>query len=152
MLQENALSDKSLLVPIMYSESLQRAKLKAFSQQASDLLEVTKYEPKQDLWAEMAYALIALMAPIKNPKFCDEDEWRILRTKAEPDPDMCFRPIHGAIVPYSKISLEGKYFTRIVQGPTLHKEFGERSLRMFLRQNGLGHVEVESSDIPLRSL
>jgi hypothetical protein len=72
----------------------------------------------------------------------------------EPDSDyeLFFRPIRGAIVPYVEVPLKPEFFTRIIQGPTSGKEFGERSLRMFLRKNGLDHVKVESPVISLRSL
>ncbi len=100
---------------------------------------------------EIAMSLLILMAPLKNPVFSDEREWRIMQIDNEGE-SLLFRPTRGAIVPFVEIPLKPACLTRIVQGPTSHKDFGERSLRKFLCKNGLEHVKVESSAIPLRSL
>ena len=145
--------EKAMIVPILYSENRQREKLEAFSVAVSALLDAATVMPENDLFVEVAHAIIALMAPIKNPKFSDEREWRILHVKAKAEPGgTFFRPIHGAIVPYTKLPVDAKCFSRVIQGPTLHREFGERSLKIFLNNNALEHVKVESSVIPLRSL
>lgn len=152
LLHEYAASNGWMLTPIQYSDAQQRAWANEFSREAADLLCTFEAKLQLNLLFEIVYALLSLMGSIKNPAFEDEQEWRLSRITAEPDLGICFRPIHGAIVSYRELCLPASCFTRVVQGPTLHKDFGERSIRLFLDQNGLGHVAVETSVIPLRSL
>ena len=148
LLEDDARSSKEFgVVQILYSIEQQRKLIEGFLQAASDIL--ATFEPDTNHFVEMIVALVTIILPIKNPGFADEREWRILRF---PPTEIFFRPLRGAIVPYSTFAVKPTHFTRIVQGPTLHKDFGERSLRIFLDHNGLAGVPVESSEIPLRSL
>lgn len=147
---------KLSVFPMLYPRDQQVCTLRDFlaeTMQIEGLRDLLRSHP-QETFLEIAMALLIMMAPLKNPLFDDEREWRIMIVEDEPDSQykLFFRPIRGAIVPYVKVPLKPECFTRIVQGPTTHKEFGERSLQLFLRQNGLGHINVESSGIPLRSL
>jgi hypothetical protein len=141
------------VLPIVYSRGEQISAIRRL------LIEILKIDELTDLaesnpmevTVQIATALTYMMAPLKDPVFSDEREWRTVITQDVEDL-LLFRPTRGAIVPYVKLPLKPECFTRIVQGPSSHKEFGERSLRKFLCKNGLDHVKVESSAIPLRSL
>jgi hypothetical protein len=137
--------------PIVYSRSTQIENTKAFLADVPGLDRMPTIFRSSEIKFEIAMSMLILMAPLKNPVFIDEREWRILIVPDDQD-EIHFRPIRGAIVPYVKVALKPDFFTRIVLGPTVHKEFAERSLKMFLAKNGLAHVAVESSEVPLRSL
>lgn len=140
-----------VIVPVLYSENHQRERLTQFARGASELLLASASEPRIDELYETSFALVAMMAPLKNPVFSDEREWRAVRIHNDVS-CLNFRPGQRSIVCYSKLAIPKECFTRIMQGPTFqHKEFGERSLNMFLHQNELD-LPVESSVIPLRSL
>lgn len=150
LLEEEARSRNDFtVVPILYSKEKQRTLVKEFWEGVSSLL--TTFTPRTKSIAAILSRLVTLMIPLKHPAFADEHEWRIFTIRVDPTAPL-FRPIRGAIVPYSRIGLKDEHFTRIVQGPTVHKKVGERSIKSFLIQNGLGHVDVQSSEIPLRSL
>jgi hypothetical protein len=137
--------------PIVYSRDAQLASLKAFLAETMQFDGMPGLLRSSDVTLEIAISMLILMPPFKNPAFSDEREWRMMLIPDELQ-EIHFRPIRGAIVPYVKIPLKPEFFTRIVLGPTLHQEFAERSLKMFLAKNGLAHVVVNSSEIPFRSL
>ena len=138
--------------PVVYSRDQQLSALHGFMSETAHIIGLSYPLPSKQ-FAEIGLAILFLMPPLKNPVFSDEREWRmVLVDPEEPEFELCFRPIRGAIKPYVKVPLKPECFTRVVQGPTSHKGLGERFLRRLLQKYGLGHVAVESSEIPLRSL
>jgi hypothetical protein len=100
----------------------------------------------------------------KNQAYKDEQEWRLIVQAgvAARDAllrDVCFREADGIPVPYLALgsdSLAGRPngqlpLTNIVYGPAIDEQRAVHSVRMLLDKYGYSHVNMTSSEVPLRA-
>jgi hypothetical protein len=97
------------------------------------------------------YILIQLLLRLKHPGFAEEHEWRaqLITWAAEHATVLCHRTRHGQEVPYVEWRFRREYLEEVLIGPG---PFGmEEALpRQILAANGLEHVVVSRSRIPLQ--
>jgi hypothetical protein len=138
-------------LPLIYDMQEQQKPVLNLTRRACDIasrhdLKPTELEAFGD---EFMFRLGTFMPQMKNPSFTEESEWRLLRISPNEAPK--FRPAHGVIVPYLELSeIPPDVFTSVTLGPAVEPKFGRRPTRLFLESNGMTHVEVRQSQIPLR--
>ena len=92
----------------------------------------------------------------KHPAFQDEREWRIVTTINGGNGNIKYRVGKFGVTPYleagRKQSKEWDIFpiVHVVCGPSPNSIRGQNNLIRYLESIGLGHVQVDTSTIPLR--
>ena len=100
---------------------------------------------------EFAFKLFLFPLAVKNPSFSEEKEWRIIQVGFD-QKDVKFRPHHGITLPYLELpGVPPEVFVSVTLGPKVDPDFADEPMRLFLKCNELGHVEVRPSKIPLRA-
>ncbi|KQN51236.1 hypothetical protein ASE99_24270 [Serratia sp. Leaf51] len=90
---------------------------------------------------------------IKDASFEEEAEWRLVSKGHVSYDDLHFRPGNSAIIPFTKLNLEGAInncLTDIIVGHTPNKDLAIASTRDFLHSRMI-IASVNSSDIPYRN-
>lgn len=86
---------------------------------------------------------------LKNSAYFHEKETRFIGSF--PDIPTRYRYRNGMAVPYKEIFVDKEILESIVIGPSANQEDVKKSLRRFLDDNNLQHVNIEGSSIPYRS-
>lgn len=81
----------------------------------------------------------------KDSSFHAEKEWRIIKSGSIDD----FRTSEETIIPYAEIKVPKEALVSIRLGPKCHFDKNAFSLNRLLYKYGMGHVQIEQSDIPL---
>lgn len=94
---------------------------------------------------------IAKLAPLfKNEGFHEEAEWRVI--VESPNQQTKFRAGKSFLVPYIEIDFlkaqENYPLEKIIVGPGSNQQRNEESVKVLLKEKGLGEVEIECSEIP----
>jgi hypothetical protein len=98
-------------------------------------------------------AIMSSQAPfIKHDSFQNEHEWRIVTHQ---DETIMFRAGISTITPYCELNIlddnNSVPITKIIIGPTPHKELARNSVKILLEKNHLDYVDVEFSNHPYRT-
>jgi hypothetical protein len=88
---------------------------------------------------------------IKNEKFSQEKEWRLIVQRPIESDDVDFRPGKYQPVPYTQIDLDTSKITQIVIGPTPEPEIALNSVRALLQHYRLPCNEIVIDTVPIRS-
>jgi len=156
---ETYLASKSLRVsdpmPILYGKRRVRSAAGRFVSEASAIAAKPEHGLKgSDLTNfndEFGFRLFLFSLATKNPCFSEEKEWRIIQVGFD-QKDVKFRPRHGITLPYLELpGVPPEVFVSVTLGPKVDPDFADEPMRLFLRCNELGHVEVRPSKIPLRA-
>lgn len=113
----------------------------------------------------IAVGFTPMLASMKNQKFSEEREWRLVIMQARPTVrprddsslPVQFRVSSGRVVPYVSLSwLQGQArlarpIASLRHGPASDSALTKRALSDLLEECGLNGVEVSGSDIPLRA-
>lgn len=142
-------------MPILYGKRQVKGAAGRFMSEASAIAAKPEHSLKgADLTKfndEFGFLLFLLSLATKDPHFSEEKEWRILQVDLKEDA-VRFRPAHGIIIPHLELSgIPPEVFVSVTLGPGV-PEFVAEPLRLFLKCNGLEHVQVRHSEIPLRVL
>ena len=86
---------------------------------------------------------------LKDPAYIHEKETRFVGSF--PNVPTKYRYRNGMVIPYKEIFVDKEVLESIVIGPSANQEDVKRSLRRFLDDNNLQHVNLERSSIPYRS-
>lgn len=102
-----------------------------------------------------------VLSQFKHPAFKEEKERRIIevyRGKGDEYQPARYRVSGTGYVPY--LELDRRYregerkdflpIERVIFGPSMHPELTEKGLRLMLDIHGYSHVQVQSSQVPLR--
>lgn len=116
-------------------------------------------EPYLHLYCRVPLHRYALV--LKNPKFAEEKEWRIISEVMMEDPPkkgetpLDFRDGKSGIIPFRRVPLTSKMkpfpLIEIVVGPNPDPEQSRRSVLSLLKSQGLANCTVRISDVPYRS-
>jgi len=97
----------------------------------------------------------------KHPMFVEENEWRLIASSSPPmrSLPLSFRARHGVLVPYVVLkpypgaghSADKLWILSVRHGPTLNPDMVKKGLGLLLDAHGQQWVEIEGSEIPLRS-
>jgi hypothetical protein len=124
--------------------------------------------PEQDLVHSLAYVVVQrdmlqCMLMMKNPKFVEEQEWRLIHYRDDfgfyaPQSIIEYRATRQFVVPFVSLDVSpmagvnhGKVpITNVVVGPTAHPAAALSSIRAMLRESH-AFAQVVNSEIPLRA-
>ncbi len=110
----------------------------------------SRFEELNKISLDVALTYLVLMPFIlKNPAYSYENETRVVGSFK--DVETHYRYRDGMAIPYKNVFIEKSLLKSIVIGPALNQEEVANSLRKFLDDNNLKHVEIEFSEIPYRS-
>ena len=141
----------------VYDAKKQQDAIKLFINADRDLLEIARLEDSAEQekklhWLSGIFAATLLSsAPImKDPKFFEEEEWRIIYQPV--NPDIKFRPGTSMIVPYVEIPLTDltHAIKEIWVGPTPHMNLSVKSIRALMKKHNID-CEVIPSEVPFIS-
>lgn len=147
--------EKCYLAQCLYSEEEQIALIKEL---VAKVLEENKDRPDGELpLGGNLCAYLNRYAPIlKNAKFADEKEWRIITR-----PLFCanerfeYRPGSSMLIPYYRFPLTDEQdrlqIDEVVLGPTPHQVPSLWSVRGFLESQNLSNVRTKQSAVPYRN-
>jgi hypothetical protein len=144
-------SHEFALIPIQYDA----AHLRSATQRMCDFglrlaaSESLPYYEVEIFWSEMVLALLNATHRFKNPSFAEEKEWRALRLETDECPTL-LRNVGGQERRYIHLHFRPEMVSQIVLGPLADPAL-ETQLRQFLDSNGLEHVQIRRSRIPLRA-
>lgn len=122
-----------------------------------DDLEAIK-DKKDAIWEKLAviasiYTLYCSL--IKNPKYKNENEWRIvtLSNNISLD-DVKIRTRGALIVPYIELLIPIRYLKEIVIGPCCDFDLQKRNIELALKSYGIdvSKISISKSEIPYRNL
>jgi hypothetical protein len=138
-------------IPMIYDKEEQRRPILNLTNRACEIAAKHNLKPSEwkDFSDEFVFRLTTYMLQMKNPAFSEELEWRLLKISPKETPK--FRPARGIIVPYLELSnIPPAVFKSVTLGPAIEPKFGLRPTKLFLESQGMAHVEVRQSQIPLR--
>ncbi|MGO8790839.1 MAG: DUF2971 domain-containing protein [Terriglobia bacterium] len=100
---------------------------------------------------DLSLKFSALLPIMKHPAFKEERESRLILIANTKIPE--FRAARGIVIPYIALpAIPPKVFKTVTLGPAVEPEFGKGPTRLFLDRYEMSHVEIRTSDIPLRVL
>jgi hypothetical protein len=137
--------------PMLYDPEEQKRPVLNLIRRACEIVAKHQLSPDdyKEFRDEFVFPLTTYMPQAKNPSFKEEIEWRLLRISPSEVPK--FRPAHGIIVPYIELAnIPHDVFKSVTLGPAVEPKFGLHPTKLFLENNGMAHVEVRLSEIPLR--
>jgi hypothetical protein len=145
---------ESRMVRVVYEREDQLRVARSF------VAEVAAFAGKLAVDVDVASYWLAALAPgmmsrvvcFKDEAFSEESEWRLVSMRAPGVDAPLFRATPRLIVPFREKQFAPAVVREIVVGPTPFPDVVERSFRTFLAKAGYGHVTVQLSRIPLRSL
>ena len=144
-------SHEFALIPIQYDPAHLRdatRRMCEFALRLSASAPLPCYEV-EIFWSEVVLALLNAAHRFKNPDFAEEKEWRALRLETDECPTFR-RSVGGEERRYIHLHFRPEMVSQIVIGP-LADAVIESQLRQFLNSNGLQHVLIRRSRIPLRA-
>lgn len=157
-------SDKQYfsLLPCIYDEKKQEHLLKKVIEnglraikRAINPSDLDDPEKTEHVTSNFSAKFAGLAPIIKNKKFSEEQEWRLISKWGISAEFLEFRPGIATITPYYDFHLgssPNEYFRKIVIGPCPHPELAESALRMLLRKHELSRVRIIQSEIPYRNM
>jgi len=146
-----ASSNEFALIPMQYDPALLRDRTQRMCDFALRLAtsEPLPYDELEIFWFEVALSLQNLTHRFKNPSFAEEKEWRALGLRTDDCPTFQ-RIVEGQEQRHVHLHFRPEMVSQIVLGPLAHTVV-ESQLRQFLGSNGLQHVLIRRSSIPLRA-
>lgn len=112
------------------------------------------FQSDEDVTNEEATAIVSLMALIKHPGFCEEDEYRlcIIPVSTTELARFKLRKNSSSIISYIELPIKPKQLIqKIIIGPQRDIETKRKILEGYLREQGLTKIEVKASKIPYLS-
>jgi hypothetical protein len=145
------------LQKVIYEPEEQQKYIQAILDKAEGLREKTD---KLDVIRALSSTMVKLTIALKDKAFREENEWRILYIRREPDDndDLGFRVSGTGIIPYLKLSPSHIFIgdsdklpiASINYGPTLHPDLTRNVLGRMKAKYGYQNIEIIGSGIPLR--
>jgi len=144
-------SHEFALIPIQYDAAQLRDSTRRMCDFALRLAasEPLPYYEVEIFWFEVVLALLNATHRFKNPGFAEEKEWRALSLQTDECPTLQ-RNVGTEERRYIHLHFRPEMVSQIVLGP-LADAVLETQLRQFLDSNGLQHVLIRRSRIPLRA-
>lgn len=103
------------------------------------------------------FVTLSIWAPaLKHPSFSEEKEWRlIMHVGREGNPNCQYRKGSSFVVPYYNFRLQDEAgrlpLSKIIVGPTAHRDLSRNSVLLFLKPNGITECGVQNSRVPFRN-
>ena len=151
------------MVPIIYDRSDQEEHLAEVLRDAVGIVRdwgndpTNAPSPEQQL-IELSLGITFAAMFVKDQRFVDEREWRLIRTIVPGvwDPRTRIRVVNGVDLSYEELELVNPEsgalsLDEIVIGPIGHAEKAEAEVRALLDDNGLHGASIGRSSLPLRS-
>jgi hypothetical protein len=97
------------------------------------------------------HAALNRYAPmLKNQKFEEEREWRII-SRPTMASSFAFRKGRSSVIPYLKLPFDRAVIKRVVIGPTPDRKRSEHAIRTFLVRHEMNDVKIDHSAAPYRN-
>ena len=145
------------LQKVIYEAAEQQQYIQSILNKAEELREKAD---KLDVIRVLSSTLVKLTVSLKDIAFQEENEWRIIYIRREPDEndDLRFRVSRTGIIPYLKLSPSRIFndgfdklpITSVGYGPSLHPDLTRNVLGRMKAKYGYEGIEIIGSSIPLR--
>lgn len=91
---------------------------------------------------------------IKNPKYKQEKEWRMVTHSHNALTDVKMRTRAALIVPYMEMLIPIRYLKEIIVGPCCDYDLQRRNIELALKSYGIdiNTIRIEKSEIPYRNM
>jgi|HubBroStandDraft_6_1064221.scaffolds.fasta_scaffold03031_4 hypothetical protein len=150
-LQSLALEQKFRFIKCSYKESEHHEILNDLINEAGKRVTDGKFG---DAVQTFFTGLFKFAPALKHPSFSEEKEWRVVSQIVDSNDNIKFRAGKSMVIPYGDFDLaeDGKMpLSKIIVGPTPHKELSVQSVRQLLFSNNINDCVVVPSSVPYRS-
>lgn len=95
---------------------------------------------------------LIVAALLKDQRFSEEKEWRLISSKQFTTDRLNFRMSDSTLIPYYSIPINEIKIEKIICGANPNEALSQHALSSFLFSKGRGGTKVEMSKVPLRKL